>query len=93
MSEVAFGLAVGHSRRMKKLALLILPVLLSGCETTRILPAKVDGNEAFVSVFNVWTVNDALKYATVHCEKYGRIPRATGQHGYTVTFDCVPKGS
>lgn len=62
---------------------------LSGCATARLLPAGVSGNEAFVSVSNVWQVNDALPYATEHCAKYNKVPRSTGQHNHTVTFDCV----
>lgn len=57
----------------------------------RVLPAGVSGNEAFVTVSNVWNSADALPYATTHCAKYGRIPRMKQTEGYSVVFDCVER--
>jgi hypothetical protein len=63
-------------------------LLLPAC-AARLIPAGVSGNEAFVTVSNVWNVNDALPYATKHCAKYGKVPKMTHSEGYSVVFDCV----
>ncbi|WJY17682.1 hypothetical protein QQS45_08475 [Alteriqipengyuania flavescens] len=74
---------------MKPAAALAAALLLSACASLRVLPPGVDGNSEFVTVSNVWNTNDALPYAEKHCAEYGKVARASGQSGYTVTFDCV----
>jgi putative hemolysin len=69
--------------------LAVLPLLLlAGC-AARLVPAGVTGNEAFVTVSNVWSAADAMPYATAHCAKYGKIAKMTHSEGYSVVFDCV----
>lgn len=63
-------------------------LLLSAC-SARLVPAGVSGNEAFVTVSNVWSVKDAMPYATKHCAQYGKVPKMTHSEGYSVVFDCV----
>jgi starvation-inducible outer membrane lipoprotein len=89
MSGVAFRLGRRQEKAMTR-ALLLASLALAGCSSTpRLLPAGVSGNEMFVSVSNVWNVSEALPYATEHCQKYGKVPRSTGQEGYTTRFDCL----
>jgi hypothetical protein len=63
-------------------------LLLAGC-AGRLVPAGVAGNEAFVTVSNVWNAHDALPYASKHCSQYGKVPKMTHTEGYSVVFDCV----
>ena len=74
---------------MKSVLLIGTVAVLCGCSTMRVLPAGVSGNEAYVTVSNVWNSADALPYATEHCAKYGKIPRMRHSEGYSVVFDCV----
>jgi hypothetical protein len=64
-------------------------VALSGCAGARLMPAGVAGNEAFVSVSNVWGAGDALPYAEKHCAKFGKIAKLNRTEGYSVSFDCI----
>lgn len=69
---------------------LLLALLLSGC-AARLVPAGITGNEAFVSVSNVWNAKQALPYAEKHCSQYGKIARMKQAEGYSVVFDCVSR--
>ncbi len=75
---------------MKLIILALASAALTGC-AMRLIPAKVDGNEAFVSVWNVWGPNDGLPYAATHCAKFDRLARFNRQEGYAAVFDCVPR--
>lgn len=70
-------------------ALLSVPLLLLSACAARLVPAGVSGNEAYVTVFNVWNSREALPYATRHCAQYGKVPRMQHSEGYSVIFDCV----
>lgn len=72
-------------------SLICVPLLaLSAC-AARLVPAGVAGNEAFVTVSNVWNPSDALPYATRHCSQFGKVPKMTHSEGYSVVFDCVAR--
>lgn len=73
-----------------KIPALAAVLLLSGC-AARLLPPGISGNEAFVTVSNVWNDGEALPYATRHCAQYGKIPRLQQSNGYSFTFDCVAR--
>lgn len=74
---------------MRLAAALSAMLLVSACASMRIVPAGVSGNEAFVTVSNVWNSSEALPYATKHCAQYGKVPRMKHSEGYSVVFDCV----
>lgn len=67
----------------------MLLLALTGCASMRLIPAGVSGNEAFVTISNVWNSSEALPYATKHCAQYGKIPRMKQTESYSVVFDCV----
>jgi uncharacterized protein YceK len=78
---------------MKNAALVgIVALALSGCASMRIMPAGISGNEAYVSVSNVWNESEALPYAEKHCAKYSKIPKFQSKRDYAVVFDCVKAG-
>jgi hypothetical protein len=76
---------------------LFLILFLSGCGVTgndaKIYPGffgqKVVGNEAYVSVGNVWSEMDALPLAEEHCKKYGKIAVFKNFQGIVARFDCT----
>lgn len=76
-------------RAMKVGLALCAMLLVSACASMRVFPAGVSGNEAFVTVSNVWNSSEALPYATKHCAQYGKVPRMKHSEGYSVVFDCV----
>jgi hypothetical protein len=51
----------------------------------------VVGNEAYVTVSNVWNDADALPLAAKHCGQYGKIAKYARREGYNAVFDCVAK--
>lgn len=77
----------------------VFPIIcLAGCATptgndAKLYPGlfgqKVVGNEAYVTVSNVWNEMDALPLADAHCKKYGRIARFRGIDQYRAVYDCV----
>jgi hypothetical protein len=82
---------------MKRLAILF-GVALCGCasaEDAHIYPGlfgqKVVGNQAYVTVSNVWNDSDALPLADAHCRKYNRIARLNRMDGARANFDCVKR--
>lgn len=80
---------------MKKLNLFLI-FFLTGCGTTGndakiysgFFGQKVVGNEAYVSVGNVWSEMDALPVAEEHCKKYNKIAVFKNFQGITARFDC-----
>lgn len=70
-------------------------LLLAGCSTSdanvygSLAGQNVVGNEAYVTVSNVWNEMDALPLAERHCKKFGRIARFNHAEGYRSIFDCV----
>jgi hypothetical protein len=50
---------------------------------------NVVGNEAYVTVSNVWNEMDALPLADAHCAKYGKLARFSEMENYRAIFDCV----
>lgn len=50
---------------------------------------NVAGNEAYVTVSNVYNEIDALPLADAHCAKYGRVARFNHMERVRAVFDCV----
>lgn len=50
---------------------------------------KVVGNEAYVTVSNVWNEMDAPPLADAHCKKYGSIARFRSFDPHRAVYDCV----
>ncbi len=76
--------------------LLIAIAALAGCSTTGqqiykggLIGQKVIGNEAYVSVSNVWNEMDAMPLADKHCHQFGKVARFTHMKGYRAIYDCV----
>lgn len=74
--------------------------LLGGCATPPhdaniyrggIFGQRVVGNEAYVTISNVWNEMDALPLADQHCAKYGKAARFNRMENYRAIFDCVAK--
>ena len=72
---------------------LLLTLLLPACAAGQAFSTKPVGNESFVSVPNVYSVTQAMPKAAEWCGRYGRVPKISGAEGYTVNFECVPKGT
>jgi hypothetical protein len=53
---------------------------------------RIVGNEAYVTISNVWNEMDALPLAERHCGKFGKVPRFKAFGGARAVFDCVPRG-
>jgi hypothetical protein len=53
---------------------------------------KIVGNEAYVTISNVWNEMDALPLAERHCAKFGKVARFKAYGGARAVFDCVPRG-
>ena len=51
----------------------------------------VVGNEAYVTVSNVWNEMDALPLADKHCGQYRKVARFTHMEGPKAIFDCVAR--
>ncbi len=72
-------------------------VILTGCamkEDAHIYPVglfgqRVVGNNAYVTVSNVWNEMDALPLADKHCAQYGRAARFNHMERSRAIFDCV----
>lgn len=80
-------------------ATLLATALLAGCAAAtapdaRIYPGlfgqNVVGNEAYVTVSNVWNDSDALPLADRHCRQFGKVARFNHMDGPRAVFDCVP---
>jgi hypothetical protein len=81
-------------------AIFPLMLLLSGCagslagNDANIYPGffgqNVVGNEAYVTISNVYNEIDALPLADAHCAKYNRVARFNHMERIRAIFDCVP---
>lgn len=86
-------------RARRCIVLIPVALLLNACASSlagndaKIYPGlygqKVVGNEAYVTVSNVWNEMDALPLAEAHCKKYNRIARFKGMEAYRAVYDCV----
>ncbi len=52
---------------------------------------RVVGNEAYVTITNVWNEMDALPLAEKHCAQYGKVARYARKEGPKAIFDCIPR--
>jgi len=74
---------------------LLFGVVLSGCQTDdaniygSLAGQRVVGNEAYVTVTNVWNEMDALPLAEKHCGQFGKVAKYSRREGYNSIFDCV----
>lgn len=78
-------------------------LLLGGCVTdyggndAHLYPGlfgqKISGNEAYVTISNVWNEMDALPLADRHCSQYGKVAKFSRMEPYRAIFDCVAKGA
>ena len=66
-----------------------------GSPDARIYPGlfgqNVVGNEAYVTVSNVYNEMDALPLADKHCNQYQKIARFNHMEGRRAIYDCVPR--
>lgn len=51
----------------------------------------IAGNEAYVTVSNVYNEVDALPLADRHCGRFGRIARFNHMEPSRAIFDCLPR--
>jgi hypothetical protein len=72
---------------------LICVAFLAGCENqvygAGLVPQSVTGDENSVSIFNVWSANDAQPLADRHCLQYEKRAVFARSAPITMTFDCV----
>jgi hypothetical protein len=72
-----------------------LILVLSACanEDAHIYPGlfgqRVVGNEAYVTVSNVYNEMDALPLADAHCHQYGKVAKFARMEGIRAIYDCV----
>lgn len=52
---------------------------------------NVVGNEAYVTVSNVYNEMDALPLAEKHCAKFSKTARFNRMEPLRAIFDCVPR--
>ncbi len=50
---------------------------------------RVVGNEAYVTVSNVWNEMDGLPLAEKHCGTFGKLARFSRMEPYRAVYDCV----
>jgi hypothetical protein len=80
-----------------RLVWLIGTLLLSGCATSdaKIYPGlfgqNIVGNEAYVTISNVWNEMDALPLAERHCGQFNKIARFNKMESHRAIFDCVSR--
>jgi hypothetical protein len=76
----------------------LIPICISlcgcaGAQDAHIYPGlfgqRVVGNEAYVTISNVYNEMDALPLADRHCSRFGRIARLNRMEGARAIFDCV----
>ena len=69
--------------------------MLAGCASENqvygagVVPQSVTGDENGVSIFNVWTANDAQPLADRHCLQYDKRAVFARSAPITMIFDCV----
>jgi hypothetical protein len=77
--------------------LLVISLGLATCGSpdARIYPGlfgqNVVGNEAYVTVSNVYNEMDALPLADKHCNQFQKIARFNHMEGRRAIYDCVPR--
>jgi len=83
---------------MKHALLLVCLSVLAACAKTDaniyggLVGQRVVGNEAYVTVTNVWNEMDALPLAEKHCVQYGKVARyVRKEEGAKAIFDCVAR--
>jgi hypothetical protein len=53
---------------------------------------RVVGNEAYVTISNVWNEMDGLPLAEKHCGQFDKAARFKGMEGgYRAIYDCVQR--
>ncbi len=84
-----------------KLAISLTFVLLAGCSVPQpgeghaniypigVFGQRIVGNDAYVTVSNVWNEMDAMPLADRHCRQYGKSARFTHMIGARAVYDCV----
>jgi hypothetical protein len=79
------------------LARVIAALALAGCASedahiyAGLFGQRVVGNEAYVTVSNVWNEMDALPLADGHCGKFGKVARFKYIENNRANFDCVTR--
>jgi putative hemolysin len=74
---------------------LAISVLLTACQTDdaniygSLNGQRIVGNEAYVTITNVWNEMDALPLAQKHCGQFGKVAKYTRREGSNSIFDCV----
>lgn len=53
---------------------------------------RIVGNEAYVTIHNVYNEMDALPLAEKHCAQYDRVARFNRMQSMRAIFDCVRRG-
>lgn len=82
---------------LRFLSLLLVAGALSGCMKSdaniygSFNGQRIVGNEAYVTISNVWNEMDALPLAEQHCGKYSRIAKFTHMEGPKAIFDCISR--
>jgi len=82
---------------VKRVLVLVGFSALAGCASTDaniyggLVGQRVVGNEAYVTITNVWNEMDALPLAQNHCAQYGKVARYTRKEDSKAIFDCVPR--
>ena len=82
---------------MRTLPLLSL-LILAGCAASdaKIYPGlfgqNIVGNEAYVTVSNVWNEMDALPLAERHCAGFNKVASFKHMEGTRAIYDCVARG-
>jgi hypothetical protein len=75
-------------------ALLLMLTACAAQEGAHIYPAglfgqRIVGNDAYVTISNIWNEMDGLPLAQTHCAKYGKSARFTHMEGHRAIYDCV----
>ena len=76
-------------------ALSVVLLGIGGCASNAniyrggLIGQRVVGNEAYVSVSNVWNEMDALPLAEKHCGKYGKVARFKHMEKVRAVYDCL----
>lgn len=83
---------------MKTFAIIALALMVVGCAGNNdaniygsLFGQNIVGNEAYVTVSNVWNEMDALPLAEKHCGQYGKIARFNRMQGNRAIYDCVAR--
>ena len=81
---------------MKQLLMLAAALMLSACSARTenniyggVIGQRVVGNDAYVTVWNVWNEMDALPLADNHCKQFSKSARFKHMEPYRAVFDCI----